>query len=88
MSAEPLGRDRRHGVESGANRLGERFESIELPRGREHVRRVGPLLPARLEEPALLESREHRVEEYPLGAPLDKPRSELAQHREVEAGIV
>ena len=53
----------------------------------QHVRAVGALLAAGLDEAARLEALQHGVQEQVLGPARDETGAELAEHAEVETGV-
>ena len=55
--------------------------------GAQHMRAVGALLAARLDQATRLEAREHRIQQQMLRSACDKACAELRQHAEVEARV-
>ena len=60
---------------------------MQAARGAKHVRAVGALLAARLDETSGLEPLEHRVEQEVGGVTRNEAGAELAQRAEVEARV-
>jgi hypothetical protein len=84
---EPLRSHGGQGVQGRPERLAYALEAPHrLDRG-QHVRRVGTLFAARLEEAASLAFFEQLLQQRMLGPALQQPRAELAQNGEVEAGV-
>ena len=86
--AQPPGGDTGDGVERRAQRLGHELQAAEEPDGGEHVRAVRAAATAGPQEPFLAGGVQQPVEQAPGGGVLKEPSPELAQHREVEAGVV
>ena len=84
---EPVGRDRGHRVQRGAEGFRHEFEPVEHPDRREHMRRVGALWPTGLEPPHGAASLPQLVEEDLFGAPRQQAVPKFAQHRKVESRI-
>ena len=74
-------------IESGAQRLGDEFQKMQVMHGPQHMRAVGALLAARLDQTAGLEPLEHGVQQQMLRLAGDKAGPELGEHAEVEPGI-
>ena len=60
---------------------------MQVTHGAQHMRAVGALLAARLDQAARLETLEHGVQQQVLRLAGDKAGAELGQHAEVEPGI-
>ena len=86
--AQPSRRDRRQGVEGGAERLADQFEAVEVAGGGQDVGRVGALAGAGLEQAAVLARLEHLVQEEPFGPGGGEAAAELREGGEVEPGVV
>jgi hypothetical protein len=71
-----------------AKRLGDTLQTIEHVDRSEHVRRVGALTPARLDEAVLLETVEQGFKRLQLGPTDEQAGAELDQHRGVEAVVL
>src|SRR5215213_1523283 len=74
-------------IESGAQRLSDEFQKMEVMHGSQHMRAVGALLAARFDQTASLELLEHGVQQQMLCLAGDKAGPELGEHAEVEPGI-
>jgi hypothetical protein len=74
-------------IESGAERLADQFQKMEVMHGPQHMRAVGALLAARFDQPASLEALEHGVQQQMLRLAGDKAGPELGERAEVEPGI-
>ena len=64
--AQPVRHDRGQVVEGGAQRLADQLEEMQVVHGGQHMRAVGPLLAARLDQATGLEALEHPVEQQVL----------------------
>ena len=85
---QPVRCHRRERVQRVAQRLADRLQPVEGPDRRHHRGRVGPLPPARPDQPRRPTARQQQVEEQRLLRAHQQPRAERAQHRVVEAGVV
>ncbi len=75
-------------VQRGPQRLAYALQPAHRLDRREHVGRIRALLAPGLEKPPILALRQQLLEEQVLDAPGQHPGAELAQNREVEAGIL
>ena len=85
--AQPVRHNGSQIIESGAQRLANQFEKMQIAHGAQHVRAVGALLTARFNQATRLETLEHRVQQPVLRLPGDEARAELGQHAEVEPRV-
>lgn len=85
--AQPLGRHRGQVVEGGAERLGDQLKEMQVAYGGQDIGAVGPLLPPRLEQAALPEPLQHRVEQQVPGLAIDEAGPELGQDAEMKAWV-
>ncbi len=85
--AQPVRREGGDVVQCRAQRLGHKLQAVEAADGGEHVRAVGALPPARLEQPVLARRVHHPREQPVHGRVAQQPAAELAQHAAVKAGV-
>jgi hypothetical protein len=74
-------------VEGGRQRLAHKFQAVEGANPGQDLGRVGSLLGAGLGQAVGLAGLEHRLRQQALGEAHDLTGAELAEDREVEAGI-
>ncbi len=86
-STQPSRGDCRNRIEGCPQRLGQQLDAVEIPHGREHVRAVGTLPAARLEQPLITRGIEDAREQAFAGCVLQEAASKLTQEAVVEAGI-
>ncbi len=67
--AQPVGCSNGDRVQRGAQRLGQQLNPVQLPHGRQHMRVVGALPPARLEQPCLARRFQHAGQQTLNGVP-------------------
>ncbi len=84
---EPVGRDRGHRVERGAEGFRDEFEPVQHANRGEDMRRVGALLSPGGEQAQGPAALQQLVEEDLCGAPRQQAVSEFAQNRKVETRI-
>ena len=84
---QPVRRHGGHGVECRTQGFGDEFETVEHTDRREHVRGVGALLPARLEQAQGTAALQQLVEEELFSAARQQAGPEFTQDRKVKAGI-
>jgi hypothetical protein len=87
VGAQPVGRKGGEGREGVAHRLRHELDPIQRAAGGQHVSRVRPLPPPRLEQPAVAGASQQQVEQPAPGAADQQTGAELAQDRMVEARI-
>ena len=75
-------------VQGGSDRLGGQFQPVELADVGGDVGRVCPLSAPTRQEATVSAGIEDAVEEHVLGAAMDEPCPELAEHTRVETGVV
>ena len=86
--ADPIGGLGGKRVERGPDGLGGELQPVHLPDVGDDVSGVGPLAAPLAEEAPVAAGVEDAVEQHLLGAAVDEPRPELAEHARVEARVV
>ena len=84
---QPLGRDRGHGVQRGAEGFCDEFEPVEHADGSEHMGRIGALVPTGCQEPCATAPFQHLVQQAFLGLTSQQPIAEFAEDGKVEARV-
>src|SRR4051812_28878772 len=84
---QPLRSGNRDGVEGGAHRLTDEFQTVEAADRGQDMSGVGALLATRLDQAALAQVLQHDLEQVLIASSGKQTGSELAQHGEVEARI-
>ena len=85
--AQPVRLHRRDGVQGRTQRLGHQLDPVEVAHGGEHVRGVGALPAARLEQAERPCGVQHAREQALAGIGGEETAAELAEHAVVEAGV-
>ena len=85
--AQPIWRDNSNVVQRRAQRLGHKLQAVEAADGGQHVRAVGALAPARLEQPVLTRGVQYASQQAAHRVVVQQPAAELAQHAAVETRV-
>ncbi len=83
----PVRHDRGQIVQGRAERFGHQFKQVQIMHGAQHMRAVGALLAARLDQTARFEALKHRVQQQMLRSAHHEACAKLRQHAEVEARV-